>query len=88
MSFAAVTFLEIPDPRSLTAWLDMLDRNEFSESFLKQHPYLPPEAVDGGGSDGGGAEVPTGASMGVSLVPCRTSSVVQRETVSAWVLPS
>lgn len=39
-----VTFLEVPDPRVLTAWLNMLDRNEFSESFLKSHPYLAPEA--------------------------------------------
>ena len=40
LSLSAVTFLEIPDPRVLSPWLNMLSRNEEADSFFSKHPYL------------------------------------------------
>ena len=40
LSLSATTYLEIPNPQVLGAWLNMLSRNEEADSFLSRHPYL------------------------------------------------
>ena len=40
ISLSATTYLEIPNPRVLGAWLNMMSRNEEADSFLTRHPYL------------------------------------------------
>jgi hypothetical protein len=42
LTLAATTFVEIPDPRVLEAWLNMLSRDPQADSFLRAHPYLGP----------------------------------------------
>ena len=49
VALATTSFIEIPDPRSLAIWLNMLSRNENAATFLSVHPYLgpPPDTADG-----------------------------------------
>jgi hypothetical protein len=46
LSLSATSYLEIPSPQVLGAWLNMLSRNEEADSFLTRHPYLGGSSED------------------------------------------
>lgn len=51
LSLSATSYLEIPDPKVLGAWLNMLSRNEEADSFLSRHPYLGSTSSDNADKD-------------------------------------